>query len=133
MSALEFEVDVDRMKKDIDKCGVCNECYVEQIWRDRGEDKNAHCDKTKKAFKEALAKWNDIVHKDGTDLPQKDEITCITLKNGKRICAQLFYDEEEKPCMWYDDFDNWYSMNDVKSWIYIGECTRGKIKITVDK
>ena len=128
---MKFEVDVDRMNHDINLCGKCEKCYVEQIWRDIGDTGNCHCERTKRAFGKALDQWH-VEHKGGTDLPQKDAITCITLKNGKRICAQLFYDEEEKPCMWYDDFDNWYSMNDVESWTYIGGPAGRKIKIKVD-
>lgn len=126
-----FEIDVKRMNNDIKKCNDCDKCYVEQIWREIGERENGHCSRTRAAFYEAF--YDAIsVHKVGTDnLPGKDSYVCIKRKDGKHICAKLFYDDEGKPCMFFDDFDNWYSMNDIESWRLISINDAGKLTIKV--
>lgn len=111
MSKKKFRVDVVRFITERTICGTCSECYVEQLWRDIGVNNESHCSKTVNAFIEKLKKTK--IEK--SDLPSKDEAVVILLKTGQRVYAKLFYDNENKPCMYYDDFDNWYAIKDVES------------------
>ena len=128
-----FEIDVKRMIDDIKECGDCDKCYVEQIWRDIGKRGKGHCSSTKSALYEVLYAAISVHRVADGDLPDKDSYVCIKRKDGKRICAKLFYDEEGKPCMFYDDFDNWYSINDVESWRLISINDAGKLTIKVEE
>ena len=111
MSKKKFRVDVVRFMLERMACGSCSECYVEQLWRDIGNDSSANCSKTVTAFIDAMKK----IKIKTDELPKKDEPVVLTLKTGQRVCAKLFYDNEDKPCMYCDDFDNWYAVKDVES------------------
>lgn len=111
MSKKKFCIDVTRFMVDRLKCVHCSECYVEQLWRDIGDDSGTHCSRTTDTFVNKLKK----IKIEKSDLPSKDEAVVILLKTGQRVCAKLFYDNENKPCMYYDDFDNWYAIKDVES------------------
>lgn len=111
MSKKKFRVDVERFAIERAECSNCSECYVEQLWRDIGDMGMSHCSKTVNAFVERLKKTKTKK----SDLPSKDEAVVILLKTGQRVYAKLFYDNENKPCMYYDDFDNWYAIKDVES------------------
>lgn len=128
-----FKVDAKRMIDDIEKCGKCDECYVEQIWREIGKRGDGHCSHTKDAFYRALSAAMSVHKVSSNDLPGKDSYVFIKRKDGKHVCAKLFYDEEGKPCMFYDDFDNWYSINDIESWRLISINDTGKMTIKVEE
>lgn len=113
MSKQKFHVDVARFMAERTICGNCSECYVEQLWRDIGIDSQSNCSKTVNAFVAAIKKKKIKAKTD--ELPKKDEPVVLILKTGQRVCAKLFYDNENKPCMYYDDFDNWYAIKDIES------------------
>lgn len=111
MSKKKFHVNVRKFVLAKKVCRECDKCYIEQLWRDIGDCNNCHCSRTKAAFFVALnGKDRDM---EEHSLPEKDECIVATLKTGQHVCVKLFYDNENKPCMYYDDFDNWYSISDV--------------------
>lgn len=111
MASKKFHVNVREFELATKACGDCAECYVEQLWRDIGDESCSHCQKTKAAFQKAFKKV--VPENNENGLPQKDVLIVAVLKDGKHVCVKLFYDNEGKPCMYYDDFDNWYSICDV--------------------
>lgn len=111
MSKKKFRVDVKLFENARKICGVCGECYIEQLWRDIGDNGACHCSRTRTAFSNAMRK---VINQDLKDeLPQKDVEIIAELKTGQHVCVKLFYDNENKPCMYYDGFDNWYAISDI--------------------